>query len=124
MTDKYIHPDSIMGMRERLRQQAERIELLEASLKFQIDLGDKFQAENLRLDNENELLKEFAHSVIKQECWGYDMDGFEIQELAIKLNLLEPHIATESDVDEESDFEVGDKIYKFTDVLKGEDNDG
>jgi len=79
MTDKYIHPDSIMGMREKLRQQAEqirqeerasqelkkgldlavaenrqqaeRIELLEASLKFQIDLGDKFQAENLRLNN-------------------------------------------------------------------------
>ena len=33
------------------RQQAERIELLEASLKFQIDLGDKFQAENARLNN-------------------------------------------------------------------------
>ena len=95
MTDKYIHSDSLVGMRERLR-------VLEA---------------------QNQLLKEFAHSVIKQECWGYDMDGFEIQELAIKLNLLEPHIATESDVDEESDFEVGDKIYKFTDVLKGQDNE-
>ena len=34
-----------------IKQQAERIELLEKSLKFQIDLGDKFQAENARLNN-------------------------------------------------------------------------
>ena len=59
MTDKYIHPDSLVGMRERLRQQAERIELLEKSLKFQIDLGDKFQAENARLKQELNKIKSF-----------------------------------------------------------------
>ena len=111
------------GQDQIIIKQAERIELLEKSLKFQIDLGDKFQAENARLDNENELLKEFAHSVIKQECWGYDMDGFEIQELAEKLGLIKEHIATKDDVDEFTDFEVGDKIYKFTDILKGQDNE-
>ena len=76
--------------------------------------------ERLRvLEAQNQLLKDFARFVIKQECWGYDMDGFEIQELAEKLGLIKEHIATEEDVDEFTDFEVGDKIYKFTDVLKG-----
>ena len=35
-----------------MNKETERIELLEKSLKLQIDLGDKFQAENTRLDNE------------------------------------------------------------------------
>ena len=69
---------------------------------------------------ETEALKEFARQVIKVECWGCDpLDGFEIQELAEKLGLIQEHIATELDVDEESEFEVGDPIYKFTDILKG-----
>ena len=95
MTDKYIHPDSLVGMRERLRV----------------------------LVTENLLLKNFARFVIKQECWGYDVDGAEIQELAEKLGLIKEHVATEDDVDEFTDFEVGDKIYKFADVLKGQDNE-
>ena len=68
---------------------------------------------------QNQRLKEFASTIIRQDCWGYhSADGFEIQELAIKLNLLEPHIATEDDVDpEHDDFEVGDTIYVFTDIL-------
>ena len=79
---------------------------------------------------QNQRLKEFASTIIRQDCWGYhSADGFEIQELAIKLNLLEPHIATEDDVDpEHDDFEVGDTIYVFTDILaaspqKGQDNE-
>ena len=68
-----------------------------------------------------ENLKEFARKVIAEVCWGYpELDGFEIQELAEKLNLIESCIATEEDVDEECDYEVGDQIYKFTDVLKKE----
>ena len=95
MTDKYIHPDSLAGMRERLR-------VLEA---------------------QKQLLKDFARFVIKQECWGYDVDGLGIQELAEKLGLIKEHIAAEDDVDEFTDFEVGDKIYKFADMLKGQDNE-
>ena len=111
------HPDC--PRKEIYEQQAEQIEALEKSLKFQIDLGDKFQDENARLDNENELLKEFAHSVIKQQCWGYDsIDGFDVQDLAERLDLIQTHIATEADVDpEHDDYEVGDIIYKFTDIL-------
>lgn len=67
-------------------------------------------------------LSEFASKVIKAECWGISMDGFDIQELAEKLGLIEPHIATLEDVYEESDFEVGDPIYKFTDILKENTN--
>ena len=71
------------------------------------------------LQAENKRLKEFARKVIRAECWGYvPLDGFEIQELAEKSGLIQEHVATESDVDEESDFEVGDIIYKFTDFMK------
>ena len=80
---------------------------------------DRVDYEKSQLQAENKRLKEFARFMIKQECWGYDMDGFEIQGLAEKLGLIKEHVATEEDVDEFSDFEVGDKIYKFTDVLKG-----
>ena len=66
-------------------------------------------------------LVEFARKVIKQNCWGIILDGLEIQDLAEELGLLTPAIATEADVDDESDFEVGDKMYKFTDILKEKD---
>ena len=69
--------------------------------------------------NELELLKEFARSVIRQECWEIEpLDGADIQELAERLELIMPCIATEADVDEESDYEVGDIIYKFSETLK------
>ncbi len=68
--------------------------------------------------SEEEPLKDFARKVIAAWCWGDSMDGMDIQDLAEKLNLIEPHVATEDDVYEESDFEVGDMIYKFTDILR------
>jgi hypothetical protein len=62
--------------------------------------------------------KEFARTVIRAYCWGYDtMDGIEIQDLAESLGLIAKHTATKDDVDDESDFEVGDPIYKFTAAL-------
>lgn len=64
-------------------------------------------------------LKEFARQVIKEQCWGYEMDGLEIKDLAEKLELIAKHTATEDDVEDESDYEVGDTIYKFTEILKG-----
>ena len=78
----------------------------------------------------NEKLKAFARKIIADYCWACgDPDGGSIQELAEKLGLIEPHVATEEDVDPEfDDYEVGDTIYKFTDVLKeatdGEGNIG
>ncbi len=69
-------------------------------------------------------LQKFARHVIRQECWGvYDeLDGLEIQDLAEKLGLIAKHTATKEDIDEDSGYEVGDIIYKFTDVLK--ENEG
>ena len=64
-------------------------------------------------------LKEFARHKIMEICWGYETDGCELQELAEKLGLVVPHIATEVDVDDESDYEVGDRIFVFSDILKG-----
>jgi hypothetical protein len=63
-------------------------------------------------------LKEFARKVISGYCWGFPLDGLDIQELAGSLELIEPHTATEADVDDESDYEVGDSIYKFTKELE------
>ena len=79
---------------------------------------------NTLADTELVSLKEFARKVISKECWAYDnMDGLDIQCLAEKLGLVKQHAATKDDVVEESDFEVGDPIYKFTEVLK-ENKDG
>ena len=70
-------------------------------------------------------LKEFACEVIRKECWGIKpMDGYEIQDFAERLGLIAEHIATEADVDEEDDYEIGDKIYKFTKVLESEVKNG
>jgi len=87
-------------------------------------------------DAELKPLREFARKVIGQECWGYNsMDGAEIEELAEKLGLIVPHIATEEDVNEESSFEIGDTIFVFSaievgdtifgysDILKGQNNE-
>ncbi len=74
-----------------------------------------------QLQAENGKLKEFARYVIRVECWSYiDQDGGDIQELAEKLGLIQQHTAAKDDVDDESDFEVGDTIYKFSDILKGD----
>lgn len=89
-----------------------------------IEIGQKnetiatLQADNERKTRALEGLTEFASSVIQTECWAIEpLDGCDIQELAERLGLIAPHTATEADVDEESDFEVGDKIYKFTEAL-------
>lgn len=64
------------------------------------------------------ILKEFARKIIGDYCWNLaDPDGGDIQDIAEKLGLIAPKIATEEDVHEESDFEIGDMIYKFTDIL-------
>ena len=79
----------------------------------------KEQAQELRVEAEK--LKEFARYIIERECWSiYDLDGGDIQDLAEKLGLIEPHIATEEDVDDSTDYEVGDTIFRFTEALKGE----
>ncbi len=71
------------------------------------------------LEAKNERLKDFARPVIEQECWSLSpQDGGHLQELAEELGLIVPTIATADDVDDESDFEVGDRIYKFSDTLK------
>ena len=61
-------------------------------------------------------LRKFAREIIKDYCWNLgDPDGGSIHDLAEKLGLIEPCIATKEDVD---DYEVGDTIYKFSKILK------
>jgi hypothetical protein len=62
-------------------------------------------------------LVEFTKTVIRGYCWGSSLDGMEIQDLAERHGFVAKHTATTNDVDEESDFEVGDVIYKFTQAL-------
>lgn len=80
---------------------------------------DELQAELDTANDENKLLKDFARPVIEQECWSlFPQDGGDLQRLAEKLGLIVSDVATQEDVDDESDFEVGDRIYKFSDILK------
>ena len=69
------------------------------------------------LEAELSPLKEFAREVIKLVCWKGDMDGLSVQDLAEKLNLIQSHKATAEDVDDESDFEIGDSIFRFPKTL-------
>lgn len=74
-----------------------------------------------KLEQELVPLKEFARKVIKLYCWSIeDSDPLDLQELAEKLGLIVPTIATEDMVDDESDFEVGDAIFTYSDILKGD----
>ena len=70
---------------------------------------------------ENDIFKEFIRHVIKVHCWGIEeIDGGDAQDKALELGLIEAHIATEEDGDPEFDeYEVGDTIYRFSDMLKG-----
>ena len=73
------------------------------------------------LQQENEKLKKFARAIIKEVCWGYEElpDGGSTQDLAEKLGLIKSFVAGEDDVNPEfDDFEVGDTIYRFADILK------
>ena len=63
-------------------------------------------------------LKEFARKIIKEYCWGMEMDELDIQDLAEKFGLIVPYIVTEDDVDDESDFGVGDRNYKFSEEME------
>ena len=58
----------------------------------------------------------FALEIIKQGMNG-NIDGFEIQEMAVKYGLLKELVATEKDVNNESDFGIGDTIFKPTGLL-------
>jgi hypothetical protein len=62
-------------------------------------------------------LREFARHVLMTSSWGVDIDGGDAQDKAEELGLIAAHIATEDDVNEYSDFGVGDTFYKFTEVL-------
>jgi hypothetical protein len=95
-----------------------KIEQLEAEIKGH-EANIKLRADHVgKLQAELDKLKEFARKVIGGYCWGVPLDGLDIQELAGSLELIEPRTATEADVDDESDYEVGDSIYKFTKELE------
>lgn len=82
------------------------------------------QKEIDRLAAENKVLKEFACSIIKEVCWDIggtrlrELDSGDVHAFAERLGLIIPHIATETDLYEDSDFEVGDTIYRFSEILE------
>ena len=86
---------------------------------FNCVLNKALQAKEPGAEDENGKLKEFARRVIGAKCWGdCGLDGLEIEDLAAELGLIVKHTATEKDIDEDSDYEVGDIIYKFSETLK------
>lgn len=69
---------------------------------------------------ENEKLKEFARTIIKDECWDLQTrDGGDVTCLAYKLGLLEKTPATKEQADgAEGLYDEGEPIDTFTDILK------
>jgi len=87
----------------------------EEHLESYYQLEEQVQA----LEAANAALKNFARYIIGRYClrWGV-LDSGEIQKLAKKLGLVEPHIATNVDP-EHDDYEVGDTIgYRFAPILQ------
>ena len=112
----------------------ENARLKEENTKLKAELKGKdellFAYESVRapvnpLLAKNVTFKEFVRHVIKVHCWGIEeIDGFDTQDKAVELGLIEAHIATEEDVNPEFDeYEVGDTIYRFSDMLKGVTDD-
>ena len=81
---------------------------------------DEKQKEIEKLNADNKKLVTFCREFISVECWGYqpEIDGGDVQDVAEKCGLIESYIATNDDVYEGAEFEVGDKLYRFTEVLK------
>lgn len=73
-----------------------------------------------RLQAENEKLKKFARKVIKEVCFdGWELDGFDIQDLAHDLGLITERPLTKADINGVyADLEIGDSIFEFSDILK------
>ena len=77
----------------------------------------EMKAELHQLRVENKWLKEFAIEIISRMFDGLETDNCDTQELAEKHNLIKAHIVIESDIDENSEYEVGETTYKYTDIL-------
>jgi hypothetical protein len=72
------------------------------------------------MKKENKKLKEFVREIIRQECWGGGgVDGGDIQDIAEKHGLIEKKIATDDDWNPDCDFDTGDSIFVFSDLLNG-----
>jgi len=71
-------------------------------------------------------LKEFAHKLIENECWGFNNpDGADIEELAEKLQLVYLDKVTAEDVKDENNYFSADDIgtmaiYRFADWMEEE----
>ena len=98
----------------------ERSEDLTGDFPWLKDEMKRLRARVAELEEASEKLKAFARHIIECECWDLcEPDGGDTQDLAEKLGLIEPHVATEQDVDEEfSMFDVGDTIYRFSPILE------
>ena len=70
---------------------------------------------------ENQRLKEFARAVVRVECWSYpEPDGFELQELAERLNLIEKHINIDDSFIAVPELPICDSFFNLhlPDILK------
>ena len=60
----------------------------------------------------------FARKVIDINCFNSEPDGLTIQEQAEELGLIELYTLVEGDDFDDSEWSVGDKQYKFSEILK------
>lgn len=73
----------------------------------------------LRAQEQNEAMRKFCRYVVREYCWGYTSqpDGGDIQDVAEKLGIIVPAIATASDAEHMDFTDVGDTIFRFADWL-------
>lgn len=76
---------------------------------------------NAVLESDNEKFKKFIRNVIHVEAWGIDpeeLDGGNIQDTAVKLGILKPHIVKKGDeYSDNCEWDIGDEIFVFTDMV-------
>ena len=79
-----------------------------------------------KLEKDAKALQEFARFVIGDLCWDDGgLDGGTVQEKAQKMGLIEEFELTEANIGDyeaavEYGLEVGDKLYRYADLIKPE----
>ena len=69
-------------------------------------------------DKSCEALKGFARDVIQAMWDDGDVDGCDIQELAVKYGMIEQTVATEADAEVHDHVTPGDPFFRFVDWMR------
>ena len=117
------HEDTIAELQSQLAGAEQELICLHIAIDREVEKNKGLCGKELELQEKNKRLAEFARRVINVECWACyeELDGYDLQEIAIKLGLIKRHIVTEDEADDL--FEAGDTKYRFTEILEEKENE-